>query len=260
MAKEARSPKGAGQAAGGESPKKLCKWFHDAKGCKRGKECKFVHDWSQVPKQDRADRCMACGAKGHRKDACPNVPSVGMAKRDDGASSAKSSRAEAMHKPKGSDPGLRKVLSDAAGVLREAIGASTGSAEPLASQSAGGSSGGQGAEGGGGTEGPAMAAAAKIQAQLEDLEARVLDGREPRVRAVREHVTQDCPESTALLDSGATHAVLDASAVGGQDLVPCTVSLAGDQRQTWKQTPGGSRWRLGTALERRRQSFPWDAW
>ena len=66
--KEARPPKGAGQAAGGDSPKKLCKWFHEAKGCKRGKDCKFTHDWSQVPKQDRADRCMACGAKGHRRD------------------------------------------------------------------------------------------------------------------------------------------------------------------------------------------------
>ena len=43
-----------------------------------------------------------------------------------------------------------------------------------------------------------------------------------------------------MLDSGATHAVLEASSVEKSSLVPCTVSLAGDQRQTWHQTPGGS--------------------
>ena len=239
--KEARSPKGAGQAAGGDSPKKLCKWFHEAKGCKRGKDCKFTHDWSQVPKQDRADRCMACGAKGHRRDACPNTQGTGLAKRDDGASSAKSARADPAQKSK-ADPGLRKVLSDAAGVLREAIHASGGAADPAAHQppSAGGSARGGGSEAGTCAEGPAMAAAAKIQAQLEDLEARVLDGRGPAVRAVSGAAEAVNSEQTALLDSGATHAELDVASAEGQDLVPCTVSLAGHQRQTWKQTPGGS--------------------
>eukprot|EP00439_Symbiodinium_sp_Y106_P083071 s597_g22.t2 len=91
---------------------------------------------------------------------------------------------------------------------------------------------------GGGKDTPTMATAAKIQAQLEDLEARVLDGR-PRVRAVS-HAGDAEEEDTALLDSGATHAVLDSSATKEQALVPCTVSLAGDQKQVWHQTPGGS--------------------
>ncbi|CAE7795583.1 GIP, partial [Symbiodinium sp. CCMP2456] len=76
------------------------------------------------------------------------------------------------------------------------------------------------------------------QAQLEDLEAQVLDG-SPKVRALQ-GLSQFEEEPTALLDSGATHAVLDESSVRAQDLVPCTVSLAGDQRQVWQQTPGGS--------------------
>ncbi|OLP97725.1 Copia protein [Symbiodinium microadriaticum] len=233
--KEARSPKGAGQAAGGDSPKKLCKWFHEAKGCKRGKDCKFTHDWSQVPKQDRADRCMACGAKGHRRDACPNTQGTGLAKRDDGASSAKSARADPAQKSK-ADPGLRKVLSDAAGVLREAIHASGGAADPAAHQppSAGGSARGGGSEAGTCAEGPAMAAAAKIQAQLEDLEARVLDGRGPAVRAVSGAAEAVNSEQTALLDSGATHAELDVASAEGQDLVPCTVSLAGRLKTSLK--------------------------
>ena len=41
-------------------------------------------------------------------------------------------------------------------------------------------------------------------------------------------------------ETGATHAVLDASSVKRSELIPCTVSLAGDQRQVWHQTPGGS--------------------
>ena len=84
-----------------------------------------------------------------------------------------------------------------------------------------------------------MATAAKIQAQIEDLEARVLDGR-PRIRSVNCVEGLRDEEPTALLDSGATHAVLDASSAPVQSLIPCTVSLAGDQKQTWQQTPGGS--------------------
>ncbi|OLP94794.1 hypothetical protein AK812_SmicGene23144 [Symbiodinium microadriaticum] len=138
--------------------------------------------------------------------------------------------------------GAKTVLSDAAGVLREAIHASAGAADTAAHQppSAGGSARGGGSEAGTSAEGPAMAAAAKTQAQLEDLEARVLDGRGPAVRAVSGAVEAMNSEQTAVLDSGATHAVLDIASAEGQDLVPCTVSLAGDQRQTWKQTPGGS--------------------
>ena len=237
-----RDPKGgrpAGAPGTAESPKKLCKWFHEGKGCKRGKECRFAHDWNQIPKPERLERCMSCGGKGHRKDVCPNLSGGVVAKRDDGASSAKAAKADGHAKPKSQDPGLKKVLSEAAGVLREVLSNHTASsdgtgsvdhssrAQPTSSSDAGG----------GQAESP-IAAAAKIQAQLESLESQILDGG-PRIRAVA--CNQDGPEEqTALLDSGATHAVLDASVVEKSSLVPCTVSLAGDQRQTWHQTPGGS--------------------
>ncbi|CAE7279390.1 RE2, partial [Symbiodinium microadriaticum] len=131
VASPQREPKGpkSGGASGGESPKKLCKWFHEGKGCRRGKECRFAHDWNQVPKPDRVDRCMACGGKGHRKDACPNVTGGAVAKRDDGASSAKAAKSEGQPKTKGQDPGLKKVLSEAAGVLREVLATHPSSSE-----------------------------------------------------------------------------------------------------------------------------------
>ncbi|CAE7756656.1 RE1 [Symbiodinium sp. CCMP2456] len=150
--KGVRQVEARGSGQGGDSPKKLCKWFHEG--------------------------------QGHRKDACTTVSGQG--------------------------------------VLREALsGGTVSGATP-------------------------MAAAAKIQAQLDDLEARVLDGT-PRACAVERFNKvpgaddrEESTESTALLDSGATHAVLDLSSVQHQKLEPCTVSLAGDQRQTWHQTPGGS--------------------
>ena len=235
--KEAKGAKAPSTPSSPDSGKKLCKWFHEGKGCRRGKECKFQHDWNQIPKPERADRCITCGGHGHRKDSCPN--GSGLAKRDDGASSAKASRGDRSPKSKSSDPGLRRVLTDAAGVLREALASGPGAAQASPGK------GGVQVEGpqlstdqGGGKDTPTMATAAKIQAQLEDLEARVLDGR-PRVRAVS-HAGDAEEEGTALLDSGATHAVLDSSATKEQALVPCTVSLAGDQKQVWHQTPGGS--------------------
>ena len=238
--RDPKSGKPSGSPANADSPKKLCKWFHEGKGCKRGKECRFLHDWNQIPKPDRLERCMACGGKGHRKDGCPNSSGGAMAKRDDGASSAKAAKAEAPPKVKAQDPGLKKVLSEAAGVLREVLssqgvsgdGSATSSLEQQHRVPASGS-GEQGVS----SESP-IAAAAKIQAQLESLESRLSEGG-PHIRAIACEGTLG-EEPTALLDSGATHAVLDASSVEGAELVPCTVSLAGDQRQVWHQTPGGS--------------------
>ena len=240
-AKDMKGTKAGGVQGSSDSPKKLCKWFHEGKGCKRGKDCRFLHDWGQISKPDRLDRCMACGGKGHRKDACPNSPSGAIAKRDDGASTARAAKAEAHAKAKSADPGLKKVLSEAAGVLRDVLSTQSANAEgntPVSAEQtrsqAGASSADHSVLGG---ESP-IAAAAKIQAQLENLESRLSD-QGPRMRAV--HVSQEVQEEpTALLDSGATHAVLDASSVNGADLIPCTVSLAGDQRQVWHQTPGGS--------------------
>ncbi|CAE7947819.1 RE1 [Symbiodinium sp. KB8] len=161
----------------------------------KDKECRFLHDWGQIPKAEKADRCMLCGGKGHRKDACTVVANGAMAKRDDGASSAKAARSDASPKAKMGDPGLRKVISEAATVLREAMSTSATAGESNSPAPTTGAS----AQAGEGSEAPPMAVAAKIQAQLQDLEARVLDGgathvvlddaaAEPRLRRVQAHL------------------------------------------------------------------------
>ncbi|CAE7647371.1 GIP [Symbiodinium sp. KB8] len=175
-----KTPKAPTQQ-GADSPKKLRKWFAEGKGCRRGKDCRFLHDWAQIPKAEKGDRCMLCGGKGHRKDACTVVTNGAMAKRDDGASSAKAARSDASPKAKTGDPGLRKVISEAATVLREAMSTSATAGDSNSPPPNAGSS----AQAGEGSEAPPMAVAAKIQAQLQDLEARVLDGG-ASIRAVRE--------------------------------------------------------------------------
>ena len=70
--------KGGGGAAptpGGDSPDKRaykpCKWYTHGQGCRRGDACSFEHKWSNIPAEERADRCRRCGGKGHRKAECP---------------------------------------------------------------------------------------------------------------------------------------------------------------------------------------------
>ena len=111
---------------GGDASKKPCKWYHDGKRCRRGGDCLFSHDWSSIPKSERADRCMRCGGTGHRKDAC--TAPAGTPKARSEAGTPKGQAKEAAPKPK-ADAGLKKVLSEAAGVLREALRSSAGDVE-----------------------------------------------------------------------------------------------------------------------------------
>ncbi|OLQ12722.1 Copia protein [Symbiodinium microadriaticum] len=39
-------------------------------GCQRA-NCKFVHDWANIPKEEKHDRCKGCSARGHMKRNCP---------------------------------------------------------------------------------------------------------------------------------------------------------------------------------------------
>ena len=57
---------------GGDSPEKKLKPCKQ--GCRRGDACSFEHKWSNIPAEERADRCRKCGGKGHRKADCPYGP------------------------------------------------------------------------------------------------------------------------------------------------------------------------------------------
>ncbi|CAE7877177.1 TY4B-J [Symbiodinium necroappetens] len=63
LAKSSSSP-------GGGSSSKPCKFYLSETGCQRT-NCKFLHDWQSVPKEDRNNKCKGCGGKGHMKKDCP---------------------------------------------------------------------------------------------------------------------------------------------------------------------------------------------
>ena len=55
------TPKGGGTptATGAGKP---CKFFAQESGCQRA-NCKFVHDWANIPKEEKPERCKGCGAR-----------------------------------------------------------------------------------------------------------------------------------------------------------------------------------------------------
>ncbi|CAE7639140.1 unnamed protein product, partial [Symbiodinium necroappetens] len=63
------TPKGGTTPTTSGNPKP-CKFFLSDTGCQRN-SCRFSHDWQHVPKEDRHDKCKNCGGKGHLKKFCP---------------------------------------------------------------------------------------------------------------------------------------------------------------------------------------------
>ena len=51
-----------------ETAEKVCRFWGSEEGCRRGKDCKFKHDWAGIEKKGR---CFGCSAQGHAKKDCP---------------------------------------------------------------------------------------------------------------------------------------------------------------------------------------------
>ncbi|CAE7803587.1 RE1 [Symbiodinium sp. CCMP2592] len=75
------SPKGTGSPST-TATSRPCKFFLMDNGCQRA-NCKFSHDWANVPKEERAERCKACGGKGHMRKNCPVKVGGGEGQRRD---------------------------------------------------------------------------------------------------------------------------------------------------------------------------------
>ena len=59
-------------SSSGTSPtarKNPCRYFMSEEGCRRGAQCKYLHDFPS--KEERRARCWTCGAKTHRQTNCP---------------------------------------------------------------------------------------------------------------------------------------------------------------------------------------------
>ena len=76
------SPPPGAKASGNQ-----CKFFLSEKGCRRGKDCRYPHQWSAFDKAEKSRRCLVCGAVGHKSKEC-RAAGGGLASRPKDAAKA----------------------------------------------------------------------------------------------------------------------------------------------------------------------------
>ncbi|CAE7775417.1 RE1 [Symbiodinium sp. CCMP2592] len=252
------NPKNAGGAEAGVSSGTPCTFYTGPNGCKKGADCKFVHNWLSIPQSERAQRCRTCGGKGHRSQDCKagikaeekakvKAPPLGPKGPPPPPKASDNSTQQATVAGSGKEmtqQQIKTMLADAAVILQQAAPVSTNaqspphpavpispSPQPNASVPANPPV----------TPGTPVSLAA-ISAQIDTLRALA---REHEIRMVSANEEVNKAVSTggasvkALLDSGATHAVIPYQG-GMRDLERVSVTLAGDQREEWFKTNGGT--------------------
>ena len=230
--------------------KPQCTFYLSANGCKKGADCTFTHDWNQIPQAERHQRCKTCGGKGHRMHECKS----GL-KGDDKAKARPQTRNQhpkapsdvpAPPPPPSRDAVLKSMLADAASILQQTVPVQTTgvpspdfplAGSPKAKSSS--SSAGTGAT----PQANAVTAGMpvtieSIAAQLEGLRA-MARGFEAKACRVDEMIFRECEVNRVLLDSGATHPVIPYRE-DLKELEKVSVTLAGDGRQQWLRTKGGT--------------------
>ena len=271
-------PKGgaAAEIGSGRAP---CTFYVGVNGCKKGADCTYEHNWAAFSQAEKASRCKACGSKNHKAAECKagtKVEEKAKAKAPRGPKGGGDDTGAAPSASTGGDPGqqhIKSMLADAARFLQQVAPPPPGSVTqdpPVAAVPIPGAPTPPNAKASPTTpvQGTPVTLAS-ISAQLETLRAMASD---PQVRALEPGVpcedgvsmavmcenraslralieeaevrlsrTQagapDAP--VALLDSGATHAVIPyESSLTNLERVP--VTLAGDAKQEWWKTAGGT--------------------
>ena len=212
-----RRPKEGEEA---ERPKPVCKFFNTEHGCRKGRQCKWLHQ------PDDKRRCYTCGSTKHMAPACPTAvdspprtkafregaevpPAGGTTTR-----SSSSQDADAGSEASRSSGSVKNLIEEATQMLKSM----SQKADP------------------GATAKPSLE---DLQRQLNELRGDVSSG--SKMKTFR--LTKMAPEGVdemALLDSGATHPLR--SLVPGDDLAVCQkvwVALADGHRVPMLMTPSG---------------------
>ncbi|CAE7224366.1 RE1, partial [Symbiodinium microadriaticum] len=233
---------GGGTPKGGASPQqpagKPCKFFLSETGCKRA-NCKYAHDWMAIPKEERMERCKACGGKGHMKRNCPvkDGNTDGPRRGDEG---------------KGGQP--PKVRSANTGGQKGGEGkrddgtmpGSTTSSTPASSSLGGSMDSNQGGGGGSASTAPMAAKemddflknATQVLKLMTDQQAG-LGAINPTMKMLKT-VVADYERKMALVDSGATHPLRRATESEWVESPEVDVVVAGDSTARMKQTGAGT--------------------
>ena len=264
-AKAAPNPKGASTAEGAPASGVPCTFFSGQNGCKKGSDCTFVHNWNGFSASEKSQRCRNCGSKTHRANECkagskgeekakhkspPTNP-----KHQSAPKTSEGSQAPPSGPPPSKDitpQSVKSMLADAAQILQQAV--PTVPAAPVSPppavpisvpcnppQQMSTSSPPQSQPNTSVAQGVPVTLAA-LSAQIESLRALARD-HEVRMIQFSAEVSKAVPEAEgegqALLDSGATHAVIPYKDKF-IDLEKVAVTLAGDTREEWFRTAGGT--------------------
>ena len=238
------------QGAGGSRPQ--CTFFLSPAGCKKGQDCTFSHDWNAIPSPERGQRCKGCGGKGHRQSECKagvKVEEKAKAKSHPKQLGVPKATGEVPQPPPppNRDAVLKSMLADAATILQQTVPVqatevrteSSAGNSPTAPRGAAGVNAGTGATPQANAVTPGTPVSVEtLAAQLESIRA-LARGFDVRTCIVDEVLTAECAVSRVLLDSGATHPVIPfREELGGLEKV--SVTLAGDGKQQWLRTKGGT--------------------
>ena len=235
-----------------------CTFFHGPQGCKKGSDCTFEHDWNSIPYTERSSRCKTCGGKGHRSAECRSGSRTEEKAKPKG--SPKNTNNPRQHSetplpppppaPTGKDVAFKTMLADAAAILQQSVPTQGGNIQqaaghppvPISSAPAKATN----------TAGPSPSPQANLvtpgtpvtiealAAQLEGLRS-LAQGHEARACMVESVLKEECGISRVLLDTGATHAVVPFDeCLKERGLEEVSVTLAGDSKQSWYRTKGGT--------------------
>ena len=228
---------------GGSSPSasasaRPCKFFAQESGCQR-LNCKFAHDWANIPKEEKSERCKNCGAKGHMKRQCPlRASSDGGRKGEEGKGSAGPKvRATMASTNKGSD-GKRDDGTVPGGEVPQS--SSTTSAATTASTAEAGVSAASIASGARGSAGEIddflKNATQILKMMTEKQGAQQAQG--PSMKMLKKAVRR-FENRLALVDSGATHPLREARPDEWAEAPEVDVVIAGDGVTTMRQAEHG---------------------
>eukprot|EP00439_Symbiodinium_sp_Y106_P064578 s3902_g10.t1 len=214
-----------------------------------------------IPAAERSQRCKSCGAKGHRSSECkaglkaeekakykspPAPPKHSNARTNEGTGQTQGSATAGKDL---SQQQIKSMLADAAAILQQAAPPSNSAGQtPVAAVPISPSPPAPSSTGGAPTS-PAARVTQGTPVTLESLNAQIESlrslAREYEVKMISvdpeaHGVSLDAhPQIKALLDSGATHAVVPFR-TEMTDLERVSVTLAGDQREEWFKTNGGT--------------------
>ena len=216
-------PTSTTSASTGNTLKSPCKFWKTTEGCKRGAQCTFLHETS-----DMKGRCFNCGSSAHLRKDCTaktsststSTPTPSTGPVGDGSQTKKVSKVKASPKPATKGTADSQKVKTANGddlKPKEVVNAASGGAS-------------DGAQCGDSTTTesmgePSTEAAAELMREATSLLKSIRSLKAVRMKSVGEG-NFGGPGEYALLDGGATHGLRQAKPEEEPDLVATKVELA----------------------------------